>query len=116
MSKHDRTAIAGLLLPHFPHMAGASSDDWHAFLKEMTGLSIEHDAPNAAAFDAWRMALRDKGYPVWGHSPEKVEAMAARGRELAEKAAAIERTREAKGAELLAKLRAEQKAEQARGE
>lgn len=80
----DRREIAPLLLEHFPEMAGSSSDEWHGFLNEATGLNIAIDAPNATAFDAWRQALAAKDYPVWHTTPAQAEAIKRRGVELAE--------------------------------
>ena len=75
----DRTAIAGLLGPHFPHMAGATSGEWQVFLNAATGLTVPSDADNAVAFDAWRKALASQGLPgVWGPTPAEEADMAAR--------------------------------------
>lgn len=63
-SKIDRRLIAPLLSRHFPHMAKASSDEWHGFLDKVTGLETPFLMPNAAAFDRWREKLQSLGYPV----------------------------------------------------
>jgi hypothetical protein len=73
----DRREIAGLLLKFFPSMKDASSDDWHYFLDEMTGMETPLDMPNGDAFDRWRMAMAGIGYPVWGYTKEHIEAMRA---------------------------------------
>jgi hypothetical protein len=78
----DRREISGLLLKYFPTMAGASSDEWHHFLDEMTGLETPADLPNGAAFDRWRVALQAQGFPVWKYTPEAIAAMKARAVEL----------------------------------
>jgi hypothetical protein len=75
----DRSEIAGLLVEHFPIMEKASSEDWHGFLNAQTGLDIALDEPNSSAFDKWRVALAERGLPVWGISPEKIEEIKARG-------------------------------------
>lgn len=77
--RHDRTMIAGLLTKHFPHMEKATSDDWHGFLNEKTGLDISIDEPNANAFDQWRMALAGQGFDVWGISKAKIDEVKAKG-------------------------------------
>lgn len=71
----DRREISGLLLKYFPTMDKASSEEWHHFLDEMTGLETAIDMPNGQAFDRWRMALQAQGYPVWKYTPERIEAM-----------------------------------------
>jgi hypothetical protein len=79
----DRTRIAPLLLPHFPTMEKATSDEWHGFLNAMTGLDIDLAEPNSTAFDKWREALAEqKGLPVWGYTDAQIAAMKARGEEL----------------------------------
>lgn len=85
----DRTEISRLLLPIFPTMAHASSDDWHAFLNHYTGLDVPIDEPNGSAFDKWRQALAAIGHEgVWRHTPAQIEAMKERGRQHAARAAA----------------------------
>ena len=75
----DRRDISRLLAKHFPTMPEtATSDDWHGFLDEITGLQTPLDEPNATAFDRWRQALAEQGYPVWGITPEKAAAIKAR--------------------------------------
>lgn len=83
----DRRDIERLLGEHFPEMVGKSSDEWHAFLNQATGLDIAIDAPNGTAFDAWRQALAAKDYPVWSMTPARADAIRRRGVELAELAA-----------------------------
>ena len=75
------------LLPHFPEMAEASSEEWHAFLDQVTGFSTPLDEQNATAFDRWRQALAAIDIPVWTITPAAARAMAARGEELAQRAA-----------------------------
>ena len=67
----DRRMISEMLLPHFPEMVDATSDEWHGFLNAQTGLDISVDQPNANAFDAWRKALAAQGFPVWNITPER---------------------------------------------
>ena len=89
MSIHvDRREIAPLLLSHFPEMEGASSDEWHAFLDQVTGLSTPLDEQNATAFDRWRQALAVMDIPVWSITPSAAATMKARGEALAQRAAA----------------------------
>jgi hypothetical protein len=83
----DRREIAPLLLPHFPEMAEASSDEWHAFLDQVTGLATPLDEQNATAFDRWRQALAAMDIPVWSITPSAAATMKARGEELAQHAA-----------------------------
>jgi hypothetical protein len=102
-SRLDRTAIERLLTPHFPAMAGKSSDEWHGFLNAETGLNVSLDEPNPSAFDAWRKALSEKGFPVWGVSKARLDA-------IAEKLAAMqaaEAKRAVQEADALARLRQE---------
>jgi hypothetical protein len=81
----DRREIAPLLLPHFPEMEGAGSDEWHAFLDQVTGLATRLDEQNATAFDRWRQALAAMDIPVWSITPAAAAAMRARGEELAQR-------------------------------
>lgn len=69
-------------MPHFPHMEGASSDDWHGFLNAQTGLDVPLDEMNATAFDKWRQSLAQQGYPVWGINQKRLDDIAKRGAEL----------------------------------
>ena len=88
MSIHtDRREIAPLLLPHFPEMEGSSSDEWHAFLDQVTGIETRLDEQNATAFDRWRQALAAIDVPVWSTTASQAAAMKARGAELVERAA-----------------------------
>ena len=82
MAGHDRRDISRLLLKHFPAMADATSDEWHGFLDNITGLVTPHDEPNAVAFDRWRLALKEQGYPVWGYTPERIAEIQAKAEEL----------------------------------
>jgi hypothetical protein len=102
--KLDRRQIAGLLKEHFPHMPDdASSDDWHGFLNEKTGLNIDLETPNAVAFDRWRQALAEKfGLPVWMNN-ERLDAIKKRTAELL----AMEKERREKIPETLNELRKE---------
>jgi hypothetical protein len=78
----DRREISGLLLKYFPTMETASSEEWHYFLDKMTGLETPLDMSNGQAFDQWRMALQEQGYPVWKYTPKAIEAMQARAAEM----------------------------------
>ena len=83
--KLDRRQIAPLLNEHFPEMASATSDEWHVFLNAKTGLDLPFDALNSAAFDEWRKALAEQGYPdVWPYSPARVDEMKARAKVMLE--------------------------------
>lgn len=83
MSSTDRRMIAPLLLPFFPKMEKATSDEWHGFLNAKTGLEIEIDEPNATAFDKWRQALADQfDTPVWGYTRAQLAEVKRRGEEL----------------------------------
>ena len=62
---HDRTFIAELLLPLFPEMEKATSQQWADFLNARTGLNVPATERNGSAFDRWRQALASKGHPVW---------------------------------------------------
>lgn len=119
MPSIDRTAIAPLLLPHFPEMDKATSDDWHAFLNEATGLDIAIDEPNGGAFDKWRQALAAKGYGgVWSHTPAQIEAMKVRGRQLIknhEEARAAEAKRGFPETENILRIRAAEAEKAAKG-
>lgn len=86
MSSKDRREIARLLRPHFPSMPeNATSEEWGAFLDEVTGLVTPPDESNQIAFDQWRQALEKQGYPVWGVSPEKAATIKARAKDLKDK-------------------------------
>ena len=81
---YDRREIAHILLPKFPQMEGKTSQEWAAFLNEMTGLAIDHDMPNASAFDAWRQALAAQGHAdVWPFTDYDVIEMKLAGIEMA---------------------------------
>jgi hypothetical protein len=80
--RNDRTAIAELLLPYFPSMVKATSDEWHGFLNAQTGLDVGIAETNAFAFDCWRKALAEQGLPVWQYSPARIAEIQARGEEL----------------------------------
>lgn len=98
MPSTDRTHISTLLLPHFPEMEKASSDEWHAFLNEITGLDVAPSEPNGGAFDKWRQALAQKGYDgVWTHTPAQLDEMRERGRKM------LQAHNEARAAEKAAK-------------
>lgn len=75
----DRREIVRLLGPHFPALLadGITSDDVHGFLDAATGLITPLREPNATAFDNWRKALAAQGYPVWGVTQEKADAIKA---------------------------------------
>lgn len=96
----DRRDIADFLLPHFPTMERATSNEWHGFLNAQTGLSVALDEPNGSAFDKWRKALAAQGLPVWGLSEAQEQAIAARGAELK----ALEAKRQFELPQLLADL------------
>lgn len=86
---HDRRLIAPLLLPLFPEMEGQSSDSWRAFLDDMCGTETDPHEDNGSAFDRWRKALAAMGYEgVWKHTPASEAALAAAGREMADRARA----------------------------
>ena len=72
MASTDRTEIAGLMTQYFPDMAKATSDEWHGFMNELTGLEIALDVPNGTAFDEWRQKLAEGDFPVWGYSEERL--------------------------------------------
>ena len=74
----DRRDIAALLLQWFPSMEKATSQDWHFFLDKMTGLETPLDMPNAQAFDRWRQALAEQGFPAFPYSDDVVAAMKAK--------------------------------------
>ena len=78
----DRKDIADLLLPHFPTMETATSNEWHGFLNAETGLDVALDEPNGSAFDKWRKALAANGLPVWGLTEVQEQAIAVKGMEL----------------------------------
>jgi hypothetical protein len=84
MSSLDRRDISGLLLKYFPTLENATSDEWHGFLDKFTGLETPLDMPNANAFDRWRMALQDKGFPVFRITPERIAQIKAAAEKLLE--------------------------------
>ena len=71
MASTDRTEIAPLMTQYFP-MEGKTSDEWHGFMNEITGLEIPLDASNGTAFDAWRQKLAEQDLPVWKYTPERL--------------------------------------------
>ena len=72
MASTDRTEIAGLVTQYFPDMAKATSDEWHGFMNELTGLEIALDVPNGTAFDEWRQKLAEGDFPVWPYTPQRL--------------------------------------------
>ena len=83
MASTDRRMIAPLMVPFFPIMEGATSDEWHGFLNAKTGLDIDIYEPNASAFDKWRQALADQNdLPVWGYTKAQLTEIKRRGGEL----------------------------------
>jgi hypothetical protein len=83
--KLDRRRIEGLLLRHFPDMAGKSSEEWHFFLNAKTGLDLPPGMDNAGAFDEWRKALAAQGYEdVWDYTPAQLADMKARAQAMLE--------------------------------
>lgn len=83
----DRRRIVPLLAEHFPDLATATSDEVGAFLDQFCGVETDPQEDNASAFDRWRKALAVLGYEgVWGHTPASEMALAARGKEMADKA------------------------------
>ncbi len=78
----DRRLIVPLLREHIPELEGLSSDDVHAALDALTGLSTDPMTDNASAFDAWRRALAALDYPVWPYTRAQEETMRARAFEL----------------------------------
>lgn len=96
----DRRDIAPSLAAWFPSMTKASSDEWHAFLDNVTGLETPLDMPNGAAFDRWREKLAGLGYPVFRHTPERIAAMKAK----ADAMLAAEEARAASHGKTLAEL------------
>lgn len=93
----DRRDIATLLLRFFPGMENATSDDWHFFLDNVTGLETPIDKPNAQAFDRWREKLAAIGYSTLKHTPESIAAMKA-------KAALMQQAEQARAASEPARL------------
>ena len=76
----DRRDIAPMLAPFFTSMPiDATSDDWHGFLNAQTGLDVSPDEPNSSAFDKWRQALAEQGYPVWGVDAKRLQEISERG-------------------------------------
>jgi len=69
----DRSDIAPLALKWFPTLSDATSDEWHFFLDKVTGLTTPLDMPNGSAFDRWRMALQEQGYPAWDNKASDIE-------------------------------------------
>ena len=75
----DRRDFSELALKWFPSLEKATSDEWHFFLDKVTGLDTPLDMPNGSAFDRWRQALAEQGYPAWDYatSSESAKAKAA---------------------------------------
>lgn len=68
----DRRDIATFALKWFPTLVDATSDDWHFFLDKVTGLDTPLDMPNGQAFDRWRKALSEQGYPAFDYNEADV--------------------------------------------
>ena len=97
----DRRDIAPFLRPYFPSMQpNATSDDWHGFLNAQTKLDVSLDELNSSAFDKWRQALGEQGFPVWGIDAKHEADIALRGSQLL----ALEVARIAKAPALLESL------------
>lgn len=100
MASRDRREISGLLLKYFPTLEKATSDEWHGFLDKVTGLTTALDLSNGDAFDRWRKALQDQGYPVFPITQERI----ARIQAAADKLLAAEEKRAASLGKTLAEL------------
>lgn len=74
----DRRDFAPFALKWFPTLVDASSDDWHFFLDKVTGLDTPLDMPNGSAFDRWRQALAEQGYPAYPYTATDVAGAKAR--------------------------------------
>lgn len=74
----DRRDIAAFALRWFPTLKEATSDEWHFFLDEATGLTTPLDMPNGQAFDRWRAALAEKGYPAFDYTATDIAAAKAK--------------------------------------
>lgn len=74
----DRRDIANFMLPWFPTLEGATSDEWHYFLDKVTGLETPLDMPNGPAFDRWRRALAGQGYPAFPYTDADTAAAKAK--------------------------------------
>jgi hypothetical protein len=70
----DRRDFANLALKWFPTLEDATSDDWHFFLDKVTGLTTPLDMPNPSAFDRWRKALQEQGYPAFKYNDADIAA------------------------------------------
>ena len=70
----DRRDFASFALKWFPTLEDATSDDWHFFMDKVTGLDTPLDMPNGQAFDRWRAALAEQGYPAHPYTSADIAA------------------------------------------
>lgn len=68
----DRRDFSTFALKWFPTLEFATSDDWHFFLDKVTGLDTPLDMPNGSAFDRWRKALHEQGYPAFEYQANDI--------------------------------------------
>jgi hypothetical protein len=78
----DRRDFAPFALKWFPTMEHASSDDWHFFMDKVTGLDTPLDMSNGQAFDRWRQALAEQGYPAFDYTATDIAAAKARAADM----------------------------------
>lgn len=74
----DRRDFAPFALKWFPTLEDASSDDWHFFMDKVTGLNTPLDMPNGSAFDRWRQALAEQGYPAYEYMAKDIAGAQAK--------------------------------------
>ena len=74
----DRRDFRAFLVPWFPELAKAGSEEVHYFLDRVTGLETPLDMPNAQAFDRWREKLAGIGYPAFRYTASDIAAFKAK--------------------------------------
>ena len=74
----DRRDFSTFALKWFPTLEDATSDEWHFFMDKVTGLDTPLDMPNGQAFDRWRQALKDQGYPAYEYTATDIAGAKAR--------------------------------------
>lgn len=80
----DRRDFAPFALKWFPTLEDATSDDWHFFMDKVTGLTTPLDMPNGQAFDRWRAALAQQGYPAHPYTDADIAAAKVRAEAMLE--------------------------------
>lgn len=74
----DRRDFSAFALKWFPTLGDATSDEWHFFMDKVTGLDTPLSMSNGEAFDRWRKALSEQGFPAFEYTDADIAAAKSR--------------------------------------